>query len=257
MAKWLRFEHGGRLAFGTLDGGKIAVHSGDLFESARPTGDTLPLADVRVTTPCAPSKMICLWNNYREIAEKLNVPPPDEPLYVIRAPSSFLAHHQPIRRPKSYDGKIAYEGELGLVIGKTCTMVSEADAPGFIFGYTCVNDITAVDIINRNAAFSQWVRAKNFDTFGAFGPVIATDFDPAHVRVRTILNGQERQNYPVADMIFPPARLVSLISRNMTLVPGDVIACGTSVGVGVMKEPTNTVEVSIEGIGALSNTFEN
>jgi 2-keto-4-pentenoate hydratase/2-oxohepta-3-ene-1,7-dioic acid hydratase in catechol pathway len=85
--------------------------------------------------------------------------------------------------------------------------------------------------------------------------VIATGLDPAGLRVRTILNGQERQNYPVSDMIIPPARLVSLISQDMTLLPGDLIACGTSVGVGTMKNPTNTVEVSIEGVGTLSNVF--
>ena len=99
-------------------------------------------------------------------------------------------------------------------------------------------------------------RAKSFDTFGAFGPVIATGLDPAALTIRTVLNGEERQNYPVSDMIFPPARLVSRISQDLTLEPGDVIACGTSLGVGSMKEARNTVEVTIEGIGTLSNVFE-
>ena len=158
-------------------------------------------------------------------------------------------------RPPSYDGRVVYEGELGIVIGKPCSNASEAEAADAIFGYTCVNDITAGDIITRDSTFAQWVRAKSFDGFGPFGPVIATDIDPATLVVKTLLNGDERQNYPVADMVFPPARLVSLISRDMTLLPGDLICCGTSLGVGAMKEAENDVRVSIEGIGCLENRF--
>ncbi|UCH52680.1 MAG: fumarylacetoacetate hydrolase family protein, partial [Pseudomonadota bacterium] len=103
--------------------------------------------------------------------------------------------------------------------------------------------------------FAQWTRAKSFDTFGAFGPVIATDIDPMTVSVKTMLSGKERQNYPVSDIVFPPTQLVSLISQDMTLMPGDVIACGTSIGVGSMK-PGSTVEIVIDGIGTLSNSYE-
>jgi 2-keto-4-pentenoate hydratase/2-oxohepta-3-ene-1,7-dioic acid hydratase in catechol pathway len=199
--------------------------------------------------------MICLWNNFHELATKLGSPAPDEPLYLLKAPSAFVAHGDTIYRPKSYDGKVVYEGELGIVIGRRCSNVSETEAADHIFGYTCVNDVTAADIINKNPTFPQWTRAKSFDTFGAFGPVIATGLDPAGLRVRTVLDAQERQNYPVSDMIIPPAKLVSLISQDMTLLPGDLIACGTSIGVGTMKNPTNTVEVSIEGVGTLENVF--
>jgi 2-keto-4-pentenoate hydratase/2-oxohepta-3-ene-1,7-dioic acid hydratase in catechol pathway len=154
--------------------------------------------------------------------------------------------------PKSFDGKVVYEGELGIVIGRTCKAVSEADASRYIFGYTCINDVTAADIINRDPAFQQWVRSKSFDTFGT---VVAAGLDPATLTVKTVLNGQERQNYPVSDMIFGPLTLVSLISQDMTLYPGDVICCGTSVGVSSMK-PGSTVEITIEGIGTLANRFE-
>jgi 2-keto-4-pentenoate hydratase/2-oxohepta-3-ene-1,7-dioic acid hydratase in catechol pathway len=150
---------------------------------------------------------------------------------------------------------VVYEGELGIVIGKRCTAVAVADAPGYIFGYTCINDVTAAEILNKDATFAQWSRAKSFDTFGVFGPVIATGLDPSALVVRTILNGQERQNYPVADMIFSPLQLVSLISQDMTLEAGDVIACGTSVGVGSMK-PGSSVSIVIDGIGTLSNRYE-
>ena len=157
--------------------------------------------------------------------------------------------------PKSYAGKVIYEGELGIVIGRRTRGVSEAEAASCIFGYTCINDVTAIEIITRDPGFAQWTRAKSFDSFGVFGPVIATGVDPVKLVVKTILNAQERQSYPVSDIIFAPARLVSLISHDMTLEAGDVIACGTSTGVGSMK-PGSTVSIVIDGIGALTNRFE-
>ncbi|WP_422368453.1 fumarylacetoacetate hydrolase family protein [Pelagibius sp.] len=252
---WVRFRYNGTEAVGKLDEGTIQVCNGDLFGSPQATGQTLALDGVELLTPCDPSKMICLWNNFHALAAKLEVPEPEEPLYFLKAPNAFLATGQTIRRPKSYDGPVVYEGELGIVIGKTCSAVSEAEAAEHIFGYTCINDVTAAKIISKDPTFAQWARAKSYDTFGVFGPTIATDIDPLACSVVTVLNGQERQNYPLSDMIFPPQRLVSLLSHDMTLMPGDIIACGTSIGVGSMKEPSNSIEVSIEGIGSLSNTF--
>lgn len=255
MDKWLRFEHAGKAGFGKLLGDTITVYQGDQFSNPSATAQTLPLAGVKLLTPCQPAKMIALWNNFHALAAKLNAAIPREPLYFIKTSNSYLAGGQTIRSPKSFDGKVVYEGELGIVIGKTAQAVSVASAPDSIFGYTCINDVTAADILNRDPAFQQWSRAKGFDTFGVFGPVIATGLDPATLSVKTVLNGQERQNYPVSDMIFSPVQLVSLISQDMTLFPGDVICCGTSIGVGSMK-PGSTVEVTIEGIGTLANRFE-
>jgi 2-keto-4-pentenoate hydratase/2-oxohepta-3-ene-1,7-dioic acid hydratase in catechol pathway len=257
MAHWIRYEHEGAIGFGTLEHGSITVHEGDMFDRPRPSGAQIALHDVRVLTPCMPGKMIALWNNFRALGAKLGIEAPEEPLYFLKAPSSFQDPDTVIRRPRSYDGRIVYEGELGIVIGARCSDADESEAAAGIFGYTCVNDITASDILNKDASFPQWVRAKSFDGFGPFGPVIATGLRPEDLAVRTTLNGQERQNYPVSDMVFPAARLVSLISRDMTLVPGDLICCGTSVGVGVLKEPTNIVEISIDGIGTLRNEFLN
>src|SRR5262249_19606627 len=149
----------------------------------------------------------------------------------------------------------AYEGERGIVIGKACTAVSPEEADDFIFGYTCVNDITANDILTRDSTFAQWARSKGIDGYGPFGPVIVAGIDPAKLVVRTILNALERPTYPIADMTFSAQWLVSEISHDMTLLPGDLIACGTSVGVGVMKEAVNTVTVAIDGIGELTNEF--
>ena len=257
MARWLRFERDGAVRFGRLEAGVIEEHQGDIFAAPQPTGEQVALDEVKVLTPCLPSKMICLWNNFHQLAAKLGVAEPAEPLTFLKAPNAYLPHGGTIRRPASYDGKVIYEGELGVVIGRDCKEVSEAEALNYVFGYTCVNDVTAVDLLKKDPTFDQWTRAKSFDSFGAFGPVIATDIDPTKQNVRTVLNGDERQNYPLSDMIFPPAKLVSALSHDMTLLPGDLIACGTSLGVGSMKLPRNRVEISIEGIGKLSNVFEN
>ena len=257
MAHWIRFERGGSVGFGTLDGEVITVHLGDMFDRPEPTGERVPLGSVRVLAPTQPSKMIALWNNFRALGAKLGVAAPEDPLYLLKATSSITDPDATVHRPASYGGKVVYEGELGIVIGRICKDASEVEAERCIFGYTCVNDITAADILNKDPNFPQWVRAKSFDGFGPFGPVIATDVRPEDLWVRTILNGEERQRYPVADMVFPAASLVSRISRDMTLLPGDVICCGTSIGVGTMKEPVNTVEIEIEGIGRLRNTFAN
>ncbi|MEK7191271.1 MAG: fumarylacetoacetate hydrolase family protein [Pseudomonadota bacterium] len=253
---WIRFERAGQTGFGTLRDGVIQIHEGDMFTSPRATNATVPLADVTLLTPCVPTKMVALWNNYHALAAKLNLTAPAEPLYLLKSPSSFLAGGQTIRVPASYTGKVVYEGELGIVIGKRTANVSEADAAQYIFGYTCSNDVTAGELIQKDPTFAQWTRAKSFDTFGVFGPVIATDVNPLDLHVKTLLDGKERQNYPVSDMVFKPAQIVSLISRDMTLYPGDVISCGTSVGVGSMK-PGSKIEIVIDGIGTLSNEYMN
>jgi 2-keto-4-pentenoate hydratase/2-oxohepta-3-ene-1,7-dioic acid hydratase in catechol pathway len=256
MTLWIRYDHAGRTGFGTLEGTAVAVHEGSPFDDPRPTGATLDLADVTLRRPCEPTKMVALWNNFRALAAKLKQPVPPEPLYFLKNPASFADPGAIIRRPASYDGKVVYEGELGIVIGRTVQDASDAEAEAAIFGYTCVNDVTAADVLARDPTFAQWTRAKGYAGFGPFGPAIATGLDPATLVVRTVLDGAERQSYPIADMVFPAAELVARISRDMPLLPGDIISCGTSVGVGSMKGPVNEVSVAVEGIGSLSNRYE-
>jgi 2-keto-4-pentenoate hydratase/2-oxohepta-3-ene-1,7-dioic acid hydratase in catechol pathway len=253
-ALWVRFDDQGTARFGTLEGDRIRVCEGDMFTGAAPTERHVPLADATLLAPVQPSKVIALWNNFHALAAKLNLADPVEPLYLIKPTSALLAPGGIIRNPPG-QGKIVFEGELGIVIGKPCTAVAEANATDFVFGYTCANDVTAAEVLNRDASFAQWVRAKGYDTFCPLGPVVATGLDPHALVVTTTLNGDERQRYPVSDMRFSVARLVSAISHDMTLLPGDVILCGTSVGVGSMK-PGSTVEVAIEGIGRLVNRFD-
>jgi 2-keto-4-pentenoate hydratase/2-oxohepta-3-ene-1,7-dioic acid hydratase in catechol pathway len=255
VSHWVRFRHQDMTGFGTLTRSEIQVYDGELFGNSQPNGRCLPLSDVELLAPAEPSKIIALWNNFHALAAKLNVREPDEPLYLLKAPTTAAAPNVIVRQPASYDGKVVYEGELGIVIGRRCSGVSAEQADEFIFGYTCVNDITASDIIGKDATFAQWARAKGFDSFCPFGPVITSDIAPAKLVVKTILNGAERQNYPISDMIFSAQQLVSKISHDMTLLPGDLICCGTSVGVGVMKEPVNTVTVAIDGIGELHTEF--
>ena len=142
MAKWIRFEQGGKTGFGTLEGDTIAVHAGDLFASPKPSGERLKLSEVRLLTPCDPSKMVCLWNNFHQLAAKNEFKEPKEPLWFLKAPNAYWPANRPIERPATYAGKIIYEGELGVVIGKKCFNISEAEAGEYIFGYTCVNDLS-------------------------------------------------------------------------------------------------------------------
>src|SRR6185437_4800305 len=252
---WLRFRHHDKISFGTVDGEQITEYAGDLFARPETTGRKPEFAEVELLPPVSPSKIIALWNNFHALSAKLGVPEPNEPLYLLKAPSSITAPDATVHRPPSYDGKIVWEGELGIVMGKTCRSISADEASEYIFGYTCVNDLTAADLVGKDKTFAQWSRAKSFDDFCPFGPVIATGLDPASLTVRTIVNGAERQSYPISDMIFSAAALVSKLSHDMTLLPGDLICCGTSLGVGSIKEPISSLIVSIDGIGELRNEF--
>ena len=189
MTSWIRFRHRGATGFGTLAHGQIAVHGGDLFGDPKDSGQRIALRDVELLAPVQPSKIVALWNNFHALAAKLNVAEPAEPLYLLKAPTSVTNPNAVVQRPKSYDGKVVYEGELGIVIGRICSGVSAAKADDFIFGYTCANDITAGDIIGKDATFPQWARAKGFDMFCPFGPAIVAGIDPLRLTVKTILNG--------------------------------------------------------------------
>jgi 2-keto-4-pentenoate hydratase/2-oxohepta-3-ene-1,7-dioic acid hydratase in catechol pathway len=253
MLHWVRFRTPeGREGFGTLEEGGILEHEGNMFATPRSTGRQIAPDTCKLLSPCVPTKMVALWNNFHALAAKIGKQAPPHPLFFLKSTSSLAGPNEPIRRPAVYSGKIVFEGELGIVIGKACRNVSSSAAAESIFGYTCVNDVTAIDILFENPDFPQWARSKSFDTFGCLGPAIATDFDWEKASVVARLDGVERQNYPLSDMIFRPHELVSRISQDVTLLPGDVIACGTSLGVGSIKDGV-TVEIEIAGIGTLVN----
>jgi 2-keto-4-pentenoate hydratase/2-oxohepta-3-ene-1,7-dioic acid hydratase in catechol pathway len=255
MTQWVRFKCAdGGVGFGVLEENRIVEYEGDLFDEPKPKGRIIPRETIALLSPCAPTKIVALWNNFHALAAKLGKQAPVHPLFLIKPGSSVAGPGDPIHRPASYRGKIAYEGELGIVIGRHCKDVPESEAADYIFGYTCVNDVTAAEVLNEDVNFPQWCRAKGYDTFGCLGPVIVPDLDWSRARVITRLDGLERQNYALSDMIFSPAEQVSRISHDMSLLPGDVIACGTSLGVGSIKDGS-TVEITVDGIGSLVNAL--
>jgi 2-keto-4-pentenoate hydratase/2-oxohepta-3-ene-1,7-dioic acid hydratase in catechol pathway len=255
MALWVRYGHGGSEGFGTLESDAIQPHAGDMFGVAEAHGPSLPLAEATLLAPVQPGLFIGLGNNFHAASAKNGWATPDSPLYFLKSPRSVIGPEAPILPPPGYEGRVLYEGELGLVIGRRCTQADEAEAEAAIFGLTCVNDVTALDWLHADPSFPQWARAKSPDGFGPIGPAIATGLDWSGLSVQVALNGRVRQDYPLGDMIIPPARIVSLLSREMTLMPGDVIACGTSLGALPMR-PGMVVEVTIEGIGTLRNVFQ-
>ena len=254
MTLWIRFEHEGQTGFGQLEGTDIKVCAGDMFSMPVPSGETVALDAVRVLTPTEPSKMPALWNNYRALADEKGLQYPETPLYLFKANSSFLATGETIVHPPGIAEDAFYEGELGIVIGQRLTNVSVAEAEQGIFGYTCINDVTAFSLLKEYEGFDQWTRSKGFDTFGVFGPVVASGLDYRDLMIVTRVDGMEKQRYPAADMMFSPSEIVSRLSANMTLLSGDVICCGTSIGLGPMPRGC-IVEVEIEGIGILRNEY--
>lgn len=199
-----------------------------------------------------PSKIIALWNNYKTLADEKGLTKPDNPLYLNKSVSSIIEPGQNIVRPKSYSENIFYEGELGIVIGKECKDIEIAKSNEYILGYTCVNDVTAMDLVKKDSSFDQWTRAKSFDTFGIFGPCIVNDIDPMNLRIKSTLNGKIVQDYNTIDMFFDVFEIVSYLSKDMTLYPGDIIACGTNSGLAPMHE-NDVIEIEIESIGRISN----
>ena len=221
---------------------------GGPIEGLQPFGPERPLEGLTWLPPCRPSKIIGVGRNYQSHARELGNVAPPEPLLFLKPPSALLPHRGAIRLPAA-SARVDYEGELGIVIGRRARDVSEADALEHVLGYTCVNDVTARDLQKEDV---QFTRAKGFDTFCPVGPCLATGLDPADLELQTWVNGKPRQSAPVRGMVFPPARLVSYISKVMTLEPGDLIATGTPEGVGPLVAGDEVV-VAIEGIGRLSN----
>lgn len=210
---------------------------------------TLPLEEIKLLAPVTPSKIVCVGRNYREHAAELGNKMPDEPLLFLKAPSTVIGSEDKIELPNASQ-QVEHEGELGVVIGRTTRKLSEDENPlEYVFGYTCINDVTARDLQRKDV---QFTRGKSFDTFCPVGPWIETELDPTNVTVTTRLNSEIKQQGNTGDMAFPVAFLIRYISEIMTLYPGDLIATGTPAGVSKMKHG-DIVEVEVAGIGVLRN----
>jgi 2-keto-4-pentenoate hydratase/2-oxohepta-3-ene-1,7-dioic acid hydratase in catechol pathway len=257
--KVCRFQQEGSVRYGLMEevaGTSTITRTLDRFPGG--IGDfnsaqalNIPVSAARLLSPTQPSKIVCVGRNYREHAKELNHDIPTSPLIFLKPPSAVIANGEEIRRPQAVSQRVDHEGELGVVIGRRCYRLREDDdVRPYILGYTCVNDVTARDLQNKDG---QWTRAKGFDTFCPIGPVIADGLDPwKGIQVETRLNGQVRQSGTTADFIFPLDVILRYITSVMTLEPGDVIATGTPAGVGPMQAG-DVVEVAIEGIGNLRN----
>jgi 2-keto-4-pentenoate hydratase/2-oxohepta-3-ene-1,7-dioic acid hydratase in catechol pathway len=212
------------------------------------TGRSWPLADVRLLAPILASKVICMGKNYAAHAEEMGGTAPEDPVIFLKPNTAIVGPHVPIQLPADAF-PVHHEGELAIVIGRPCKDVPAARAAQNILGYTIANDVSARDQQKKDG---QWMRAKGHDTFCPVGPWIVTDLDAADLELRTEVNGEVRQRSRTSLMIHDVGAIIEWASAVMTLLPGDLILTGTPEGVGPIEDG-DTVSISIEGIGTLTN----
>ncbi len=238
--------------YGLLSDSKVAVLKRAPWLGIEKSSEQLDLSELTLLAPVEPSKIVCIGLNYHAhvqasfSADKA----PEYPLIFLKPPSSIIGPGDKIVHPKQSE-RVDYEAELGVIIGKECKNVSESDAEKYIFGYTCVNDVTARDLQKKDG---QWSRAKGFDTFCPVGPHIITNVDYRDLLVEGILNGEIKQSGRTSLMIFKIPFLISYISSVMTLMPGDLISTGTPSGIAPMVSG-DTIEVRVEKVGSLTNSM--
>ncbi|MBX3244232.1 MAG: fumarylacetoacetate hydrolase family protein [Acidobacteria bacterium] len=247
--KIARFWVNGQVGIGIVEGEEIWVCD----EGLNKTEQLWYMDEVKLLAAAAPSKVVCVGRNYAEHAAELGNEVPKSPLLFLKAPSAIIASGDSIIIP-SQSAQVEHEGELAIVIGRTAKNIpDDEDALKYVLGYTCLNDVTARDIQRADV---QFTRGKSFDTFCPIGPFIETELDVSDVRVTCSVNGEIRQDGRTSQMVFPIEFLVRYISRQMTLMPGDVIATGTPSGVSKL-EPGDVCEVTVEGVGTLKNVVSN
>jgi 2-keto-4-pentenoate hydratase/2-oxohepta-3-ene-1,7-dioic acid hydratase in catechol pathway len=228
----------------------VAALVGDpLYQGIEPTGERLPLDEVRLLAPVIPrSKVVCVGRNYADHAAEMGSDLPEEPLLFLKPNTSVVGPHDPVTYPRQ-SSEVHYEGELAVVIRRICRDVPAERARDVIFGYTVGNDVTARDLQKKDV---QFTRAKGFDSFCPLGPWVETDLDPSDLEITTTVNGEVRQRGRTSQLIFDVPTLIAYITSVMTLLPGDVVLTGTPAGVGPMH-PGDDVAVTVQGIGTLSN----
>jgi 2-keto-4-pentenoate hydratase/2-oxohepta-3-ene-1,7-dioic acid hydratase in catechol pathway len=260
--KYARVKYEGKKRYGVLREGKINFLSDSpvLMNDVTETGETASVKDVEFLPVVNPPNIIALGLNYREHARESNMELPCAPVVFLKATTAVTGHLHPIILPAEAPDYVDYEAEFTIIIGEKAKNVSISEAPRYIFGYTCGNDVSARDC--QMKLDRQWARAKSFDTFAPIGPVLETEIDPTNLNIKSKVNGKVMQNSSTTDMIFNPAQIVSYLSRQMTLLPETVIMTGTPSGVGFARNPRvllrqgDIVEVEIEGIGVLRNYVE-
>jgi 2-keto-4-pentenoate hydratase/2-oxohepta-3-ene-1,7-dioic acid hydratase in catechol pathway len=238
----------GRPRFARLDGDTVRLLDRPGWDAEAREDGSADLAQVRVLAPVEPTKVVAVGLNYRAHADELAMDVKAEPILFMKPPSAVVGPGDTIVRP-ARSVQVDYEAELVVVVGRRCRGVSAAEAPTFVAGYTCGNDVTARDLQKVDG---QWTRAKSFDTFCPLGPWIVADAPVPAALVSAALDGRVVQTGRVGDMVVAPLELLAFVSGIMTLEPGDVLMTGTPPGVGPLAAG-QTVTVEVEGVGVLSN----
>jgi 2-keto-4-pentenoate hydratase/2-oxohepta-3-ene-1,7-dioic acid hydratase in catechol pathway len=248
--KIARFSNGAEPRYGIVDGPELVVLKGHpLAVGFDTTGERVALKDVKLLAPSIPSKVICIGKNFPEHAAEIGQEVTVEPLIFFKPSSAIIGHGDAIVLPPQ-SGQVELEAELTVVIGKIAKNISEEDALDYIFGYTIANDVTARDLQFTD---EQWARSKAFDTFCPLGPWIETEFLPESQLVESRINGEVKQHSSITKMTHNIRTIVSHVSKNMTLLPGDIILTGSPAGISVISSG-DLVECEVEGIGILANT---
>ena len=243
-----RYQVNARPFLGGVAGDHIVPLTGDFFGEVRECGDAIPLSEVRLLPPLRPSKVVGVGSNYKMHIAEMGRKTPTVPKIFLMPGTAVIGHKSSIFIPP-VTKRVDHEAELGVVIGRVATRVSEEEAMSYVFGYTCVNDVTARDFQKQDQVFT---RGKGFDGFCPIGPWVLPSQEDTPRRVTCHVNGVLRQDGSTSDLLFPVPKLISFVSHVMTLLPGDIIATGTPSGVGPIV-PGDEVSVTIEGIGTLIN----
>ena len=243
-----RVSCGGEVFYGELKDDKVKRIIGQPYENIQFDGREYLLSDVKLLAPVEPRTVLCVGRNYYAHIMELGHEVPEQPLLFYKPVTTIIGPGDDVRYP-AISKRLDHEAELLVVIGKKASAVEKGHAAEYIFGYTCVNDITARDVQQTEKQFS---RSKGCDTCCPIGPWVETELDPGDVQVTCRVNGETRQNGRTSLMMTNVDELISFITEAITLYPGDVVATGTPAGVSPMNVG-DTVEVEIEGIGILRN----
>jgi 2-keto-4-pentenoate hydratase/2-oxohepta-3-ene-1,7-dioic acid hydratase in catechol pathway len=247
--KVARFSNGAEPRFGIVDGPELVVLKGHpLVAGYQTTGERIPLKEVKLLAPTIPSKIVCIGKNFADHAAEIGEEITDEPLIFFKPSSAIIGHGDAIVIPPQ-SRQVELEAELCLVIGKLAKNVSEEKAMDYLWGVTIANDVTARDL---QFGDGQWARSKAFDTFCPLGPWVETEFVPDSQVIESRINGEVRQNVAISEMVHKIPFIISYVSKNMTLLPGDIILTGSPAGISVINTG-DMIECEIEGIGILSN----
>ena len=247
--KVARFSNGAEPRFGIVDGPELVVLKGHpLVAGYQTTGERIPLKELKLLAPTIPSKIVCIGKNFADHAAEIGEDITEEPLIFFKPSSAIIGHGDAIVIPPQ-SKQVELEAELCLVIGKLAKNVSEEKALEYLWGVTIANDVTARDL---QFGDGQWARSKAFDTFCPLGPWVETEFVPDGQVIESRINGEVRQNVAISEMVHKIPFIISYVSKNMSLLPGDIILTGSPAGISVINAG-DIIECEIEGIGILSN----